>query len=96
MSESDLKEYHELSVSSSSFLFVPATLIFRDCRKSTASLKAISERQSLNKLTQEQKTKNDGLATAADKLDVAQRKLRTLTGEESTLQERKSDVSLPF
>jgi len=69
-------------------------LLTRRNSKTAANLKAIPERQSLNKLSQDQKTKTDALLSATDKLEVVERKLTHLSTDEANLRTRKSDVSV--
>ncbi|GAA5824181.1 hypothetical protein JCM11251_001555 [Rhodosporidiobolus azoricus] len=57
--------------------------------KSLASTRAVTEREQLSTLLNDDKTKRDALASATDQLESAQRKVERLDGEEEGLEKRR-------
>lgn len=75
-----------LAHSKSNLIF---TILFLSSRRSTALVKAVTEREALYTLQHEEKIKRDLLASAQDSLEVSQRKFDKLRVDEKSLQERK-------
>lgn len=84
--QSELTSPHELN-SFLTRLRAPAS-----CSKTQASTKAISDREALGRLVNDEKTKSDTQASVQDQLESTQRKIEILEAEEATLIRRRDTV----
>lgn len=69
------------------------TAAYNQCRRASANLHAVQERQQLETLRREQKNLRDALASVEDQIQQARRQREKLTGEVDNLAEREETVS---
>lgn len=69
------------------------TVAYNRCRRASANLHAVQERQQLETLRREQKNLRDALASVEDQMQQAQRQREKLAGEVDGLGEREETVS---
>lgn len=69
------------------------TVAYYQCRRASANLHAVQERQQLETLRREQKNLRDALASVEDQMQQAQRQREKLAGEVDSLGEREETVS---